>query len=294
MTRPPVDVRQAGPGDADDLLGLWVQARAEVQGGAAAAGACAELLRPRLVDSLARRGDVHILLARWEGRPAGFALVRVGQLLPVLEGDCVQLEHLFVSAGLRRHGIAKALLAGVAGLAERSGADQILSGAPPSAREVHRFLARLGFTPLVLRRVVATSTLRRRLAGESKRSALEDLLSRRRSLRARAVRAATPPHGLALDVAEAPVVPVVPVVAAVDVDLPPPSVADTLELEVQLEVTPDVQIEVRPVDVPVIVPVPVTPRRTRRRVAAAVGLPAGGERVDERATERATSTSTSA
>ena len=32
VTRPPVDVRQAGPGDADDLLGLWVQARAEVQG----------------------------------------------------------------------------------------------------------------------------------------------------------------------------------------------------------------------------------------------------------------------
>ena len=250
MTRPPVDVRQAGPGDADDLLGLWVQARAEVQGaGRPLLGPVPELLRPRLVDTLARRGDVHILLARWEGRPAGFALVRVGQLLPVLEGDCVQLEHLFVSAGLRRHGIAKALLAGVAGLAERSGADQILSGAPPSAREVHRFLARLGFTPLVLRRVVATSTLRRRLAGESKRSALEDLLSRRRSLRARAVRAATPRTG-SRSTSPSPVVPVVPVVAAVDVDLPPPSVADTLELEVQLEVTPDVQIEVRPVDVP--------------------------------------------
>ncbi len=151
---------------------------------------------------------------------------------------------------------------------------------------MHRFLARLGFTPLVLRRVVATSTLRRRLAGESKRSALEDLLSRRRSLRARAVRAATPPHGLALDVAEAPVVPVVPVVAAVDVDLPPPSVADTLELEVQLEVTPDVQIEVRPVDVPVIVPVPVTPpshaaSRGRRR-----GAP-GGRRARRRAGNRA-------
>ena len=286
MTRPPVDVRQAGPGDADDLLGLWVQARAEVQGaGRPLLGPVPELLRPRLVDTLARRGDVHILLARWEGRPAGFALVRVGQLLPVLEGDCVQLEHLFVSAGLRRHGIAKALLAGVAGLAERSGADQILSGAPPSAREVHRFLARLGFTPLVLRRVVATSTLRRRLAGESKRSALEDLLSRRRSLRARAVRAATPPHGLALDVAGAPVA---------DVDLPPPSVADTLELEVQLDSPLEVQIEAPPADAPVIVPVPATPRRTRRRVAAAVGVPAGGERVDERATERATSTSTSA
>ena len=103
-----------------------------------------------------------------------------------------------MTAPLRRHGVARALLAGVAGLAERSGADQILSGAPPSAREMHRFLARLGFTPLVLRRVAATATLRRRLAGESRRSALEDLLSRRRSSRARSNRLATPPGGLML------------------------------------------------------------------------------------------------
>jgi hypothetical protein len=63
---------------------------------------------------------------------------------------------------------------------------------------MHRFLARLGFTPLVLRRVAATATLRRRLAGESRRSGLEDLLSRRRSSRARSARLATPPGGLML------------------------------------------------------------------------------------------------
>ena len=169
MTRPPVDVRQALPGDTEDLLVLWVQARAELGGaGRSLLGSSPDVIRPRLVDALTRRDDLHILLARWEGRPAGFAIVRVGQLMPVLEGDCVQLEHLFVTAPLRRHGVARALLAGVAGLAERSGADQILSGAPPSAREMHRFLARLGFTPLVLRRVAATATLRRRLAGESR------------------------------------------------------------------------------------------------------------------------------
>src|ERR687883_1491460 len=199
VTRPPVDVRQALPDDTEDLLVLWVQARAELGGaGRPLLGSSPDVIRPRLVDALTRRGDLHILLARWEGRPAGFAIVRVGQLMPVLEGDCVQLEHLFVTAPLRRHGVARALLAGVAGLAERSGADQILSGAPPSAREMHRFLARLGFTPLVLRRVASTATLRRRLAGEPRRSALEDLLSRRRSSRARSARLATPPAGLAL------------------------------------------------------------------------------------------------
>ena len=199
MTRPPVDVRHAGTGDADDLIELWVQARAEIAGaGRAVLGGGPDVIRSRLLDALSRHDDLHVLLARWEGRPAGFAVVRVGHLMPLADDDCVQLEHLFVTPSLRRHGVARALLGGVAGLAERHGADQILGGAPPSAREVHRFLARLGFTPLVLRRVTATATLRRRLAGESRRSALEDLLSRRRSSRAKSVRAATPPHGIAL------------------------------------------------------------------------------------------------
>jgi GNAT superfamily N-acetyltransferase len=200
-----VDVRQAGTGDADDLIELWVQARAEIAGyGRASLGGAPDVIRPKLLDALSRQDDLHVLLARWEGRPAGFAVVRVGHLMPLADDDCVQLEHLFVTPALRRHGVARALLGGVAGLAERHGADQILSGAPPSAREVHRFLARLGFTPLVLRRVTATATLRRRLAGESRRSALEDLLSRRRSSRAKSVRAATPPHGIALIPAPAP------------------------------------------------------------------------------------------
>ena len=165
MTRPLVEIRQARRDDVEELLELWVQARAELVGsGRTLLGAGPEVIRPRLVEALVR-DDLLVLLARFEGRPAGFAVVRVGQLLPALDGDCVQLEHLFVSAPLRRHGVASALLGGVAAVAERHGAEQILSGAPPSAREVHRFLARLGFTPLVLRRVASTATLRRRLAG---------------------------------------------------------------------------------------------------------------------------------
>ncbi len=252
MTRPPVDVRQARPDDVEDLLTLWVQARAELGGaGRPLLGTAADLIRPRLVDALTRRDDLHILLARWEGRPAGFAIVRIGQLMPVLEGDCVQLEHLFVTAALRRHGVARGLLAGVATLAERSGADQILSGAPPSAREMHRFLARLGFTPLVLRRVAATATLRRRLAGESRRSGLEDLLSRRRSSRARSNRLATPPGGLMLT-PPVPGMPAAPQEAVTVVDLP------AAELAVERVAGPDVVELVvdLPVDVPVDLPVP--------------------------------------
>ena len=66
-------------------------------------------------------------------------------------------------------------------------------------------------------------------------------------------------------------------VGELDGALPAPSVADTLELEVQ----PEVQLHP--------VPAPSSPRRARRRVAAAVGLPGGGDRVEERAAERSAS-----
>jgi hypothetical protein len=106
--------------------------------------------------------------------------------MPIVDDASLHVENLFVAPGLRRHGIAKALLGGVAAVAERHGAEQVVVSAPPGARDAHRFLARLGFTPLVVRRMASTAALRRRLAGESRRGALEDLLSRRRSLRARA------------------------------------------------------------------------------------------------------------
>jgi hypothetical protein len=67
--------------------------------------------------------------------------------------------------------------------------------------------------------VAATATLRRRLAGESRRSALEDLLSRRRSSRARSNRLATPPGGLMLTPPVPPVEAETPDVVTV-VDLP--------------------------------------------------------------------------
>ena len=95
-----------------------------------------------------------MLLARWEGRPAGFAVVRVGHA----HARCATATASSSSTSSSPPPCAATASPGpcsarVAGLAERHGADQILSGAPPSAREVHRFLARLGFTPLVLRRV---------------------------------------------------------------------------------------------------------------------------------------------
>lgn len=186
MTRVPVDVRRAVVADLDDLLLLWGQARDEVTGTTrAVAGTAPDHLRPRLREAL--EGDeVHVLVARLDGVAAGYALLRVAPVFAITDGPCLHIEHLFVTPGSRRRGVAKALLAGVAAVAERAGADQVMTSVAPAARDTHRFLARLGFSPFVVRRVASTAVLRRKLAGESRRGTLDDLLSRRRSLRAKA------------------------------------------------------------------------------------------------------------
>jgi GNAT superfamily N-acetyltransferase len=189
VSRPPVEVRKAGVDDLDDLLLLWSQSREELNRNLRVLGAVpADQLRPRLKETLAC-GDPLILVARHEGQPAGYALLRIAPVLAV-DPAALHIDHLYVAPAVRRRGVARALLVAVTSIAERNGAEQVLAGAPPSARDTHRFLARLGFSPLVVRRVTGTSALRRRLAGEGQRRGLEDLLSRRRSLRARAARAA--------------------------------------------------------------------------------------------------------
>lgn len=186
MARALVDVRRVTVDELGEVLELWTQGRDEFtrQGRQAAS---AEQVAPRLADALAA-GQIEILLARREGRPAGFLILRETPLTFMVDQPAICIDQLFVAADARRHGVARAMLSLVAGRAERSGADQIVSSVTPWARDTHRFFARLGFAPLTVRRSVSPATLRRRLTGESARGGLEDLLARRRSLRARARR----------------------------------------------------------------------------------------------------------
>jgi GNAT superfamily N-acetyltransferase len=180
--------------DLDDLLLLWSQSREEMSRSLRPLVTLpADQLRPRLHETL-MTGESTVLLARYDGAPAGYGVVRVAPVLAV-DPLALHIDQLYVAPSLRRRGVAHALLVAAIGIAERSGADQVVASAPPGVRDTHRFLARLGFSPLVVRRVTATAALRRRLAGEGQRRGLEDLLSRRRSLRARAARSGWPGGG---------------------------------------------------------------------------------------------------
>ncbi len=188
MSRPSPDVRHATLDDVDDLVRLWICSRDEAGGATRAlAGGSAEQVRSRLQEAVNVPGVV-LLVARVDGVAAGYAVVRRAPLMPVVDESTMHVENLYVDPELRRRGVAKALLSAVAALAERHGIEQVVVNAPPGSRDANRFLARLGFTPLVVRRLASTATLRRHLAGDNRRNGLEDLLSRRRSLRARTER----------------------------------------------------------------------------------------------------------
>jgi ribosomal protein S18 acetylase RimI-like enzyme len=177
-----VEVRRAGAEDLPDVITLWTQGLEEIVR-LGRPTTSAQQAGPRLAKALAA-GQIEILLARRDGRPAGFLILRESSPTFLAEQSSVSIDLLFVAPDARRHGVARALLSQVVGRAERSGVEQIVCSVTPWARDIHRFFARLGFSAVAVRRSVTPAALRRRLTGD--RGGLEDLLSRRRSLRARA------------------------------------------------------------------------------------------------------------
>lgn len=79
-------------------------------------------------------------------------------LTPVLH-----ITHLMVDPKQRRRGIGRSLLAAAVHLADEAGVEHVLATAAAGSREGNRYLARIGFAPLVVHRIAPTSALRRSL-----------------------------------------------------------------------------------------------------------------------------------
>lgn len=186
MPRAAVEVRSAGAEDATLLLVLSASARSEA-GGTPRPEAAHH--RDRLAAAL-RRPDVEVLVAEVGREPVGLLVLRVGELLPLSGSPACHVEQLYVHPDWRRRGAARQLLLAAARRGEQQGLGDVVCTVPPSGRDAHRFLARLGFVPLVSHRVVPVGTLVRRLVGEHRRagvrsaglrrSGVEQLLARRR------------------------------------------------------------------------------------------------------------------
>jgi GNAT superfamily N-acetyltransferase len=113
-----------------------------------------------------------------------------GIVLPV---PAVVVSYLMVDRDYRRRGTGKALLAMALHVADERGIDHVVASAIAGSRDGNRYLARLGFAPLVVRRIAPTAVLRRSLgasAVQDRLAVMRRVRSGRRSARpiARAVR----------------------------------------------------------------------------------------------------------
>lgn len=189
--RSSVQVRAAEPDDLTSLVRLCLEARAESTVGAQLCTSDSESLRHQIGTLLATPGGV-VLLATVDGEPAGLLLARL--VGPSVFSDLVSLavEAVYVARDDRRRGVGHALLAGAVDVADAGGATDVHASPLPGARGMLRFFARMGFAPAATHRVVSTSSLQRRLAGEAASGlgarrggrAIEDLIARRRQVRA--------------------------------------------------------------------------------------------------------------
>lgn len=183
MSRPTVAVRAACPDDVTALVAMWTELRAL---GGRMERAMPPVSEDGVMDRLrAVEADPgsKVLVAEVDGQVAGLAVLTTSAYAPLFDQTAVHLPYLHVRDGFRRRGVGKALLAAATGFADELGAEHLIASVLPQLRDTNRFYARLGFGPVVVRRAVPVSVLRRRLAAEGVAGAADDVLVRRRTLR---------------------------------------------------------------------------------------------------------------
>jgi len=163
VARTPIAVR---PATADDLPGLMVL-QAEMR----------EALGRRVPRSLdpVRGAEEHFLAALSdpdvrllaaidpEGAVLGMAHLSVGVPTALMDNRVVHASLVHVLRSARSRGVGHALLAAAAAFGDEVGADHVSVDVYPQHRESQRFYVRMGFSPLVVRRIAPLPVLKRKL-----------------------------------------------------------------------------------------------------------------------------------
>ena len=198
MSRPNVRVRPAERADIAALVSLVtsVDTRSGVFSGRGILDPDVVHLGERLDEILAERARI-LLIATDDhsGTAVGLLVAKMDEIGAIDLTPALHVTHLLVAPSHRRRGIGRTLLAATVHLADERGVDRILATAASGSREANRYLARLGFAPLVVHRVTSTAALRRAL-GISDVSERIALLRRARLVRAQRGTTPTRPRGL--------------------------------------------------------------------------------------------------
>ncbi len=165
MPRGHIRVRVAAPEDLEAVLDLVRDTRKLVPhaiGGAHVRRA--ESAQEQRYEALLSDPSRSLFLALNEDEQVlGMAVATIEELSATVALPAVHVGNLVVGTRFRRRGVGRALLGSIVRFAESRGVDHIVAGVISEDRETHRYLARLGFTPMVVRRVAPTATVRRAL-----------------------------------------------------------------------------------------------------------------------------------
>jgi GNAT superfamily N-acetyltransferase len=187
VSRPAISVRRVSEDQERAFTELWMASR--VENGVSPEVAARAASEGRISAAL-HREDVRAYVALADSRAVGFAVAATTPFSALTDAPCVTIDQIYVAPDARRHGVARQLMSAVTLYADSRGCDQIGCNVPAQHRDANRFFARLGFSSQVVRRITTVAALRRRLGADEPRThSLEQLLHRRRSLRARAASA---------------------------------------------------------------------------------------------------------
>lgn len=166
MTRSGVRIRPAGPSDVDAIASLVrsVDTTSGRFSGRGLLDPSEEHIAERLAEIL-HETDRTLLVADDDhvGDLVGLLVARPDEIGAIDLTPVLHVTHLLVAPRHRRRGVGRALLAGAVHLADERGIDRVLATVASGSREANRYLARLGFAPLVVHRIASTANLCRAL-----------------------------------------------------------------------------------------------------------------------------------
>jgi ribosomal protein S18 acetylase RimI-like enzyme len=165
VSRACVRIRPAELADVDALVALILSTDTSsgIFSGRALLEPDVEHLAQRLSEILGEQSRTILVGVDDSGAAVGMLVAKFDEIGAIDITPALHVTHLLVSPKLRRRGVGRALLAGAVHIAEEHGVDRVLATASSGSREANRYLARLGFAPLVVHRVASTTTLRRAL-----------------------------------------------------------------------------------------------------------------------------------
>jgi GNAT superfamily N-acetyltransferase len=165
VTRANVRVRPVDPGDVAGLVQLTqsVDLTTGLFSGRPLLDDTSDHLQRRFAEIIAEDARTLLVAVDDSDGVVGLLVARRDEIGAIDLTPVLHVSHLMVHPKFRRRGIGRMLLTAAVHLAEERGVDHVLTTAATGSREGNRYLARLGFAPLVIHRVAPTSVLRRSL-----------------------------------------------------------------------------------------------------------------------------------